>query len=76
MNTEQDNELSTEARSIIEDLIFQLRQRRDEVSHLQRQVEDLQKDALRHKRKDSEEPETCPTKRQEVRQEEMVPYPC
>jgi len=45
------------------------------VSHLQRRVEDLQKDALRHKRKDSEEPETCPMKRRDVRQEEMVPSP-
>jgi len=60
---------------IIEDLIFQLRQRRDKVSHLQRQVEDLRKDTLRRKRKDSEEPETHPTKRREVRQEEMVPSP-
>jgi len=75
VNAEHDDELSTEARSIIEDLIFQLRQRRDEVSHLQRRVEDLRKDALRCKRKDSEEPETRPTKRREVRQEEMVPSP-
>ena len=38
MNVEYDDELSMEARSIIEDLIFQLCQRRDEVSHLQRRV--------------------------------------
>jgi len=36
MNAKYDDELSTEARSIIEDLIFQLRQRQDKVSHLQR----------------------------------------
>ena len=36
VNAEYDDELSMEAHSIIEDLIFQLHQRRDEVSHLQR----------------------------------------
>jgi len=70
-----DDELSMEARSILEDILFRYQQKREEVNHLKQLVGDLRKEALLRKRKDSEEPEACPTKRREMKHEDMVPAP-
>ena len=70
-----DDELSMEARSILEDILFRYQQKREEVNHLQRLVGDLRKEALLRKRKDSEEPEACPPKRRETKHEDITPAP-
>jgi len=73
VNAIHDEELPLEAQSIIEDLIFQLSQKRNEVTHLQHQTEDLRRESLLRKREDVGEPELCPPKRRENRLEEAVP---
>jgi len=75
VNAIHDEELPLEARSIIEDLIFQLSQRWNEVTHLQRRTEDLRRESLLRKREDVGEPESRPPKRRENRLEEAVPSP-
>ena len=58
-----DEELPMEARTIIEDLIFSLQQKNNEVKHLQRKVNDLRKEMKTRKRADSDEVEHPPPKR-------------
>jgi len=62
-------------RSIIEDLIFQLSQKQNEVTHLQCRTEDLQRESLLCKLEEMAEPEPRPSKRRENRPEEVIPSP-
>ena len=70
-----DEEFPLEARAVIEDLMFQLSQKRNEVTHLQRRTEDLRRETLLRKREDVGELEPRPPKRRENRLEEVVPSP-
>ena len=70
-----DDKLSMEAHSILEDILFQYQQKREEVNHLKRLVGDLRTEALLRKCKDSEEPEARPTKQREMKHEDVVPAP-
>ena len=67
--------LPLEAQSITEDLIFQLSQKQNEVTHLQHQMEYLWRESLLHKWEDVGEPELCPLKQRENWLEEVVPSP-
>ena len=58
-----DDEIPFDARTVIEDLLFQLTQRSNEVTHLQRKVDSLQKRSRVRKREESEERE-CPLMKQ------------
>jgi len=62
VNAIHDEELPLEARSIIKDLIFQLSQKWNEVTHLQHRMEDLRSESLLRKREDVGEPELRPPK--------------
>jgi len=65
-----DKELPMEARTIIEDLIFSLQQKNNDVKHLQRKVNDLRKETKTRKRADSDEVDCPPLKRPGL---ELVP---
>ena len=58
-----DDEIPFDARTVIEDLLFQLTQRSNEVTHLQRKADSLQKRSRVRKREESEERECPPVKR-------------
>jgi len=73
VNATHDEELSLDAQSIIKDLIFQLSQKWNEVTHLQRRTEDLQRESLLHKWEDVGELELRPPKWRERQLEEVVP---
>ena len=68
-----DEELPMEARTIIEDLMFSLQQKNNEVKHLQRKVNDLRKETKTRKRADSDEVERPPLKRPGVEQVPQAP---
>ena len=59
------DEIPFDARTVIEDLLFQLTQRLNEVTHLQRKADSLQKRSRVRKRKESEERECPPMKQRE-----------
>ena len=75
VNATHDEELSLDAQSIIKDLIFQLSQKWNEVTHLQRRTEDLQRESLLRKWEDVGELELRPPKWRERQLEEVVPSP-
>ena len=60
-----DYEIPFDARTVIEDLLFELTQRTNEVTHLQKKADNLQKRSKVRKREESEERECPPMKRRE-----------
>jgi len=75
VNATHDEELPLDAQAIIEDLIFQLGQKWNEVTHLQHRTEDLRRESLLSKREDVGESELRPPKRRESQLEEVIPSP-
>jgi len=67
---DDDEELPMEVRTIIEDLIFSLQQKNNEVKHLQRKVNNLRKETKTRKCADSDEVERPPLKQPGL---ELVP---
>ncbi len=65
IGVEYDDELNGEARMVIEDLLFKLSQRTDEVSHLEKKVEGLRRETVTRKHADSDEQDRRPSKRRE-----------
>jgi hypothetical protein len=69
-----DDEIPWEARSIIEDLLFQLDQKANETAHLHRKIEGINRSSRIRKRDDSVDKDRRPSKRRERSREEGSSY--
>jgi hypothetical protein len=57
--------MSWEARGVIEDLAFQLKQKQDEVAHLQQKIKAFNRTHRVQKREESLDRDQCPMKKRE-----------